>query len=226
LAPLSKPEGAAIPISPLIPLNVPHIAHASELTCHTEPVMCPAPMGRLIVSKTLSIAQYLHDQQLRELFEGPLSDSNSDEDIGDNGSPTNDPLVGGTDGPSHPPALDEGYESRSSTGFSNGTGCLANPPSPLLTKKEKDRMRSAARRRKKRLAQQAAMKIKDKRVTRKRRLDAAKDAIYVDYHLPSAAHVTKPGWIGKRIGNLPRRLFTLEELIKDYNMRRFPWDGR
>lgn len=66
----------------------------------------------------------------------------------------------------------------------------------------------------------------DKLVAKKRRLEATADAIYVDYCLPSDANVTGPGWTGKTLGDLPPRVFSLSEVVEDYKMTYFKWDGQ
>jgi hypothetical protein len=99
------------------------------------------------------------------------------------------------------------------------------PPEPTPGKNGRGSRRSAARRRQKRAARQAAGQTGDKQVTKKRRLEALKNTIYVDYSLPSDAPATKPGWIGKRITGLPKRVFSVTELLGGYGMKQFPWDG-
>ena len=108
-------------------------------------------------------------------------------------------------------------------------GCHGASTVPLEPNSEQEgrgSRRSAIRRRGKRVARQGADGNNDKHVAKKRRLEALKDAIVVDYSLPSDAPATKPGWIGKRVAELPQRVFSLTELVDTYGMKRFPWDGR
>ena len=106
------------------------------------------------------------------------------------------------------------------------TVVASTPLEPNAGQKGRGSRCSAYRRRRKRVARQTASQIEDKHVAKKRRHEALKDAILVDYSLPSDAPATKPGWIGKRVAELPKRVFSLKELLDDYGMKRFPWDGR
>ena len=55
----------------------------------------------------------------------------------------------------------------------------------------------------------------NKQVTKKQQLEALKNTIYVNYSLPSDAPATKPGWIGKWITGLLKRVFSVTELLWD-----------
>ena len=147
-----------------------------------------------------------YGRQLRELIEGPLSHVES-----------LDSCFGEAVAPAQGATFNIGDE-RSTQ--------LQPPIEPGLGKQEKARLAAADRKRRRRLAQQQVEGSDEKRVAKKRRLEAAQDVIYVDYSLSSATGVTQPGWIGKPLANLPLRVFTLSELQEDYDMTHFPWDGR
>ena len=93
----------------------------------------------------------------------------------------------------------------------------------------KDRIHTADRRKRKRALQAGTDASSNgiiKGVAKKRRAAAARDIITVDYCLSKAARVSQPGWIGKRVSGLPCREFSLQELVDDYGMTCFRWDGR
>ena len=166
-----------------------------------EPFICPEPRGCSIMSQNLSIEEYFHARSLEDLFEGPLSDVECY--YSSDGEDKTQPA-----------------EARSVI----DAKLVASTP-PSSGRRGRDTRRSAARRRKKRSALQMATGILDKQVAKKRRLEATKDAIVLDYSLPSDNNATKPGWIGKRVADLPQRVYSLAELVNDYDMKRFRWDG-
>jgi hypothetical protein len=150
------------------------------------------------MSKNLSIEEYFQARELDGLFEGPLSEVECD-------------YSGDEENKLHP--AEAGHVVKAT-------------PKASFGRQGRGSRRSAARRRKKRSAQQAASGTDDKHVAKKRRYEATMDAIVVDYCLPSDGNVTKPGWIGNRVAELPQRVFSLAELVNDYRMKRIPWDGR
>jgi hypothetical protein len=209
--------------------------------------MHATPRGHSIASRALSLAQIFYDNRFTDLFEGPLSDAESDGGEGAMPAPSVEFNTGAecpgipspyggpfkelfdgplsdVEGPDSDPG--EGVASAQAAALNVGPEQPAHPPVPALGKKEKGRLAAAARKRRRRLTQQEAEGSDDKQVAKKRRLEAAQEVIYVDYCLPSATNVTKTGWIGKRIADLPRRVFTVSELESDYGMTRFHWDGR
>lgn len=153
------------------------------------------------MSQNLSIEEYFHARSLEDLFEGPLSDVECY--YSSDGEDKTQPA-----------------EARSVI----DAKLVASTP-PSSGRRGRDTRRSAARRRKKRSALQMATGILDKQVAKKRRLEATKDAIVLDYSLPSDNNATKPGWIGKCVADLPQRVYSLAELVNDYDMKRFRWDG-
>ena len=147
------------------------------------------------------------ERLLKQALYGPLTDSESDSDK--NGPSTNPHATLCSQYPPVAPAI------------------LATADMPPSNKgKGYDKVRSARRRRKKRLALQAAGTSSSKGITKKRRAAAAKEVILIDYCLSTDARVSEPGWIGKRVQGLPCREFTKQELIEDYGMSCFGWDGR
>ena len=153
------------------------------------------------MSQNLSIEEYFHARSLEDLFEGPLSDVE---------------CYYGSDGEAAVRPAEAGI-------VIDASSVAATPPSS--GRRGRGTRRSAARRRKKRSALQLATGTDDKQVAKKRRLEATRDAIVLDYSLPSDSNATKPGWIGKRVADLPQRVYSLAELEKDYKMKRFRWDG-
>jgi hypothetical protein len=206
--------------------------------------MRTGPRGRSIASRTLSIVQFFHDRRLMDLFEGPLSDA---EDSGSGGGEGLVPDASIGLNPSiqtHDQLLRELFEgplsdvegahsdsgknvaSAQAAAFNFGIEQPVHPPPPVLGKREKARLAASERKRRRRLTQQEAEGSDDKHIVKKRRLEAAQDVIYVDYCLPAATNVAEACWIGKRVADLPQRVFTASELESDYGMTRFPWDGR
>jgi len=92
--------------------------------------------------------------------------------------------------------------------------------------KKKDKIRSARRRRAKRNLTQTREKTSLKAVTKKRRAEGIKNALKLSFNVGRDVIVTRPGWIGKRVDDLPQREFTKEELVSGYGMESFEWDGR
>ncbi len=66
-----------------------------------------------------------------------------------------------------------------------------------------------------------------KYVAKKQQLEAVKDVIMVDYSLPTNGQnqATCLGWIGKCIAEMPQHALSYMELIDDYKMMYFLWDG-
>lgn len=190
-----------LPFPPLMTL-VEHKANHMN----TEPFICPAPRGCSIMSQNLSIEEYFQARRLQDLFEGPLSEVESVE--------------------CYDPSDGEDKVSDGADDVQPAEAHLVAMTPPWSGRRGRGSRRSAAQRRKKRVAQQEARGTNDKHVAKKRRLEATKDTIVIDYSLPSDDKATKPGWIGKRVADLPQRVYTLTELVDDYNMKHFPWDGR
>lgn len=76
------------------------------------------------------------------------------------------------------------------------------------------------------MAAQAASETGLKEVVKKRQIEATRAALHLSFSMGKDIEVTKPGWIGKRLSDLPRREFTKQELVDDHGMACFPWDGR
>ena len=55
---------------------------------------------------------------------------------------------------------------------------------------------------------------------------AAGAAIRVGFSVAVDAGVTKPGWVGKTLPELPNKPLCLEKLLTEYGLTLFPWDGR
>jgi hypothetical protein len=65
-----------------------------------------------------------------------------------------------------------------------------------------------------------------KHVVKKRRVEAVKNTLLLDFCVESDIEVTKPARIRKKAEDLPHREFTKEELVDDLGLTHFPWDGR
>jgi hypothetical protein len=64
-----------------------------------------------------------------------------------------------------------------------------------------------------------------KGVTKRRRLESTADALMASFDLETYAEVTRPGWIGSSVQDLPQRGFTRAELEADCGLKYFNWDG-
>ncbi|KAF8342358.1 hypothetical protein F5887DRAFT_1215900 [Amanita rubescens] len=209
------------------------------------------------MSKTFSITEHFQARQIEDLFEGPLSDveflySDSEDEEkpirakhkrtgSEHAAPLSAPLYSDSEDEERP----TGAKRKRTGGANHGA-----PLSALLYSNSEDEEKPTTVKRKRtgsanhaaplsapgeREGKEDKMDSTDskhvanepKHVAKKRRLEAVKDVILVDYSLPSdaQAQTTRPGWIGKRIAGLPQRVFSYTELINDYQMTRFPWDG-
>jgi hypothetical protein len=154
-----------------------------------------------ITTQSVSIENILHEcWEYFECIQAPLTDYEySDDDASDN------QVEGG--GVVNPPANEE------------------STPTTLAGRRNgKDR--SKRRRREKRAKEQALSGTQLKQVTRKRIAEASNKQILLDLDAKSDLSVTLPGWIGVRVKDLPKYLFTLDELKKIPGMAYFEWDGR
>jgi len=148
------------------------------------------------------------ERMLKDAFYGPLTDSEStDTDDKERGADSRVII------PYQSPAI------------ARAASTVSHMP-PSSQRRGNDKVRSAERRRRKRLTLRAAGTTSSKGVSMKRRAAAAEDVIPIDYRLSTDARVSKPGWIGRRVSNLPGREFSKQELLETYGMSCFPWDGR
>ena len=181
-----------------------------------DPLLSPTEamvhtLGPSFIERTLSIEEFLREVLAREVFDEPLTDYDYT-DAEENGA---EPQV----------------RKASSNDFhpvSPPTSVDANPPNQphALSRKEKGKKRSARRRRTKHEAVQEAEGTDLKAVTKKRRTEAMKSGLLLNFSMRTILSVTRPGWIGRRVDDLPRRVFTKEELVKCYGLVAFRWDGR
>jgi hypothetical protein len=187
--------------APLSPFSPP-ISFFLPLTLATafifpEPVFYTPALGPSIKSKTLSVKEYLHECLRRELFDLPLTDYED--------SPTSEE--------------DEGSPA------TRLPGAAAGPKPPPKTRLQKKKERSKRRRGAERSAWQEVEKTDLKGVSKKRRAESTKDAVQLDFSMGADVEATQPGWVGKRLSDLPRCEFTKERLLEDYGMTYLPWDG-
>ncbi|KAK2465171.1 hypothetical protein APHAL10511_002802 [Amanita phalloides] len=211
---------------PIQDCSVP-IANAYAYPPFTEPMVEMAPRmleGPSIVAQRLAISEYLYERMLHELLYRPLID---DDSLTDDDSLMDDNMLS--------------HDDSGEVGSSCGLGIEASVPMPrsdalspnslsqlkpsCSRKKMKAKLRSAYRRRMKRLALMAADKVHIKGVCKKRRVQGTKDAIHIDFCMSTTANVTKPGWVGRHNINLPSKPLTLTECVQDYGLTHFPWDG-
>ena len=108
------------------------------------------------------------------------------------------------------------------------TSIDANPPNQphTLSRKEKGKKCSAHRRRTKCKAVQEAEGTDLKAVTKKHCTEAMKNGLLLNFSMRTIVSVIQPGWIERRVDNLPGQVFTKEELVKHYGLVAFCWDSR
>jgi hypothetical protein len=128
---------------------------------------------------------------------------------------------------------DDGTGGPAANAQADGTQGKAVPAS----RKEKQRQRKACRRRVKR-SKQILNQVGDpdaesrgggediKAVAKRRRVESTKDALKAGFDLETYAEVTRPGWIGRSLADLPQTGFTRAELQAHYGLTYFSWDGR
>jgi hypothetical protein len=64
-----------------------------------------------------------------------------------------------------------------------------------------------------------------KDVVKRRRLESTGNALKAAFDIETYAEVTRPGWIGKSVRDLPQRGFTRAELVEGHGLKYFYWDG-
>lgn len=128
---------------------------------------------------------------------------------------------------------------RSRTAYDSGKdgGSRELPPTPEatqgtpkvepLTRRQKKNLRASRRRSLRRAKAQALGSTTLKGVSRKkRRLGSIRHALKLPFDVASCGAATGPGWVGRRLQDLPVRAFTLEDLKREFGVRCFEWDGR
>ncbi|KAH9973164.1 hypothetical protein BJV77DRAFT_686669 [Russula vinacea] len=104
----------------------------------------------------------------------------------------------------------------------------SDPPTPPL--RSKDSERRSARRRGKRALQQVVGTPEDdtglKQIVKKRRMESTENMFQLGFYIDSCIDLTVPGWITAHPNGLPEKVFTKEELLRDYQMQSFAWNGR
>lgn len=152
----------------------------------------------------ISIEEYLQKKLEEELFEGSLTDYES------------------SDSESH---ISMGDHSQDSLTIPWAQDALsAQKPRRAETIKDYNK----TKRRHKRAAQQAKTGTDTKAVAKRRRLESAAVSLELSFCIDSKEiKVTKPGWLGKRIVDVPRKAYTKAELMgPEHKMCGIPWDGR
>jgi hypothetical protein len=96
---------------------------------------------------------------------------------------------------------------------------LPNPPV-----RGSDSVRWSARRHGKCTLQQAVGTPEDdalaglKQITKRQCIESTKDMIQLGFYIDSCIDLTVPGWIATHPNDLPKKVFTKEELLRDYQM--------
>ncbi|KAG6826286.1 hypothetical protein H0H92_000435 [Tricholoma furcatifolium] len=160
----------------------------------------PALVSRLTIAAQVCIKDYLRDLTEQEVFENPLTDYEYDSD--DNGA---------VPSPCTPPRS-----------MQRPLPCIDSSS----MKKKKDKARSSFRRALKRETVRANQEARVKQVAIKRAQEALKCTLSLDFDMGHDVAVSSPGYIGVRADSLPRRQFTHEELVEEYGMTHFAWNGR
>lgn len=65
-----------------------------------------------------------------------------------------------------------------------------------------------------------------KQIVKKRRMESTEDMFQLGFYIDSCIDLTVPGWITAHPNGLPEKVFTKEELLRDYQMQSFAWNGR
>lgn len=179
-------------------------------------------------------------QLLEDIFDGALTDYEStdgDDGVDSDALSTDDGPMGSLR-PLHQGAgIDQLASDASSLpqGDSQATEA-ATVPNAASSEWKKGRSMSAHRRAKKlayshrqqaakRATKQAEKGTDLKEVAMKRRREAARQVIQVDFSLLNDAPVSLPGYVGKRMMDMPRETITLERLLES-GATHFTWDGR
>ena len=96
-----------------------------------------------------------------------------------------------------------------------------------LTRKQKKNQRARRRRSEARAKAQVLGSTTLKAISlKKRRPGSTKHALKLSFDVMSCGAATGPGWVGRPLRDLPRRVFTLMDLKRDYGVTCFEWDGR
>jgi hypothetical protein len=167
-----------------------------------------------LVGTSISIDEYLRERRLKEVFDGPLTDYEYSDSEGS------------------PPTAGHQQQAPCSSTWPDAAPPAESLPaetSPAeMPRKHKERLRKATSRRNKRAAAAADSDSDCKQVVKKRRAEAAKEALQLPFSMHMDVEVTKPAWLGKRFTDMPKQLYTKEELTQmpTYGMVCFPWDGR
>lgn len=172
------------------------------------------PRGNSVIETSISIDSYLRESFERDLFEGPLTD-NEWSDAGDDGQNSEgEGLVG--NGPRGNLCSElEGDRPEDS-------GALPS------VKKRYEKLRKNNRRNVRRSAVQKARGTDLKMVALKHLRQSTVAPLLLDYDMAGDAAVVATGWSGKVkvMREAPSRAFSLKELMGEYELTLFKWDGR
>ena len=98
---------------------------------------------------------------------------------------------------------------------------ISPPKASSSRKKMRNKMRSNDRRFKKRLMNQTSIK----NICKKRVAQAKMDVLHLGFVMSSNESITQRGWVGKHNAKMPLKPFTLMEVVNDYGLTHFSWDG-
>lgn len=157
-----------------------------------------------VVRVPVSIADYLNQSYAQGEPDGPQTDGESTEDDDPSPGPTQVQASRNTQLPATAPSSDS-----------------------QVTKVQKGKQRWASRRKAKRMREwdEAGPNSVVKAVVKRRCTEATKNALQVPISIFNM-RASKPGWLGKRASNLPSQAHTLEEVMRDGELMKLPWDGR
>lgn len=162
--------------------------------------MYRAPFGASLISTSISIKQHLRKRLAKEALDGPLTDYEPSDSEGST------PAAEHQQQASHPSPHPD-------------VALPAVSPSKVY-----DSWRKARLRRFRRAADDSDPG--SKRVVKKRRIEAAEEALLLPFSMLVDVEVTKPGWLGKRNTCIPKQMHTKGGLTLMHGMVCFPWDGR
>lgn len=153
--------------------------------------------------------------------------SNGSEDLGDKGA-----SIGGDEGWDTCTGSDKDWDASTSSNYDDdgpgvGYAHIAPPPPNHAPKwKGWTKERDASRRRDKRAQRRADKGTGQKHVSQVRGAQATIECFKLDADVMSSNHISRPGWIGRPMQDLPREEFTREVLEAEHHMKYYAWDGR
>ena len=166
----------------------------------------PFALGRVVPAPSISIADGINEWW-DDLFDGPLTDYEGSD--------------GGEDAQSELDGEGGGVSSGQEEGPVGPSGAAKQTRAARRNENKKER------RRRRRALDQETPGADAKGLADKHRMRSAGAPVPTGFVTAASPNVTGPGWVGKRLGSLPTRTFSLQELCEAYpHLTVFPWDGR